>query len=164
MRFSSLAYRKGRQGEVRPFVVWSAVADHLDSTRNTWDFLNRSGKTPHLLWNPSTGEVLEGIPLDRQATYLPSSGVQLAVIADPSKPFTDMPLEGSEIVSKTLEPLGVPEVWPYGPPSLTSLLTNLFETSLAPGHYSANQLNGDWPGIGSIDIRRLHDRAYAAGD
>lgn len=152
----SPVFRKGKDSPVLPFAVWSAVSDHLDSTRNTWDFLNRVGKCPHFLWNPSTGEEIEGISLERRATFLPTSGIQIAVMADPEKPFTDAPVIIRGLIFKALESLGVPQVWPFGPPSLYGIQRKVFEPSLSLGYYSANQLNPDWRGIGSIDVRKMY--------
>ncbi len=152
----SLAFRRGKELPVNSFVVWTSVSDHLDSTRNTWDFLNRTGKVPHLLWNPRTGEVIDGIPLSRRATLLPSSGVQLGVICSTGDPFTKYPVNGWHLISERLEPLGIPEVWPNGPPSLSVQMLRSFEGSLQPGHYAANQINSDWTGIGPVDVRKIN--------
>lgn len=151
----SAAFRKGRSLPVSRFAVWIGVSDHLDSTRNTWDFLNRVGKVPHLLWNPKSGEVILGISLERQAHLVSTTGIQIGVICEPEKPFTDTPLEGSEIVCETMTNQGIPDVWPYGPPTLYGVYRGIQNPS-EPGNYSANQINPEWTGIGPIDVRKIH--------
>lgn len=162
----SPVFSKGKPRVCLPIVIWFGVDAHLDSTRNTWDFLQRRGTLPHFLWNPSTGDVVEGVPLDHSGTMLrDSQGVTVAVICDPLNPFTDIPsmkgyLEGAEILAETFKALGVPDIWPLGPPSPREH-PRAIQRPLWPGHYSADQIDSRLQGIGAIDVRRLHG-SYAA--
>jgi len=155
MHSFSPVFRRGRFHSGSKVAIWTAIPDHLDSTRNTWDYLNRRGRCPHFLWNPKTGDLIEGVKPEYSGTFFPGYGYAVAVMCDPEDPFTHYPLEGSESLCKALEGLGVPEVWPKGPPGLYVAYSAL-QRPLRPGHYSANQINPDWTGVGAIDIGRLH--------
>lgn len=153
-------FNKGKQQKTPTVVIWTTVGEHLDSTRNTWDYLNKRDLTVHLLWNPATGDIVEGVPPNYQGTMFKVEGFKIAVIGDPLSPFTSAPLEGCELVCEAFNSLGVPSVWPKGPPSLTSPLRGI-QGALKPGHYSADQINPDFRGVGPIDTRRLLDGTIA---
>jgi hypothetical protein len=155
MRSFSPAFSKGRprlSGDL--IALWFGVDVHLDSIRNTWEYLNRKGTVPHFLWHPSTGELVEGAPLDHTGTMWSGSyAVCVAVVCDPADPFTDHPLRGAESLCEALGSAGVPEVWPFGPPSSVAA-SRAVRGRLKPGHYSIDQIDKA-PGIGAVDIARL---------
>jgi hypothetical protein len=151
----SPAFSRGKPREQGDLIaLWFGVDTHLDSTRNTWDYLNRKGTVPHFLWHPSTGELVAGAPLDHTGTMWSGSyAVCVAVVCDPADPFTDYPLRGAESLCEALRSAGVPEVWPLGPPS-SVVAPRAVRGRLEPGHYSIDQI-GKAPGIGAVDIARL---------
>lgn len=155
MQSFSPAFLRGKPFSGNQVAVWTAVSEHLDSTRNTWDYLNRAGKCPHYLWNPRTGDLVTGVSHSYSGTLYPGTGYVVAVMADPKDPFTSYPLDGSVRLCEALSALGVPEVWPYGPP-LSYGHPRASQRVFPPGHYSADQINPEWTGVGPIDIRRIH--------
>lgn len=152
-----LAFNAGRRQEPR-FVVWSVCSVHPFSAVNTVDYLNRTHRTPHLVWDPFFGRILEVTPLDQQALYLSKEvkqdTIQVVVCADDQLPFTQQPMEGSESLLETFRRLGVPQVFPFGIPSRYVSSTAIRRPS-EPGHYSADQLDPDLDGCGPIDVRIL---------
>jgi hypothetical protein len=162
-RFSLAAYKTGGRHQGKFSVcVWQVVSVHPDSVRNTFSYLNQVGHCPHLIWDPVSGDmVFASTPYQAGSLFTPEINraghplFQIAVLGDREKPFTDTPLEGSEIVFKTLKRLGVPPVWPKGPPSLSGHSTAVFSGIPAAGHYSVDQLDAAFLGTGPIDIGRL---------
>ena len=157
----SQPFRRGKLWFGNQVAIWTCVPEHLDSTKNTWDYLNRKGLCPHFLWDPYTGELIEGVSPDYTGTMHAGAGYSVAVMADPEDPFTQYPLEGSESLRGALKGLGVPEVWPKGPPG-SYVAYKAVQRYFEPGHYSANQINPEWVGIGNIDVGRIHG-THAAG-
>jgi hypothetical protein len=151
-----------------PIAVWQVVSVHQDSIKNTFDYLNYLGHCPHYLWKPDTGEVLQCLDLDEAGRLFSKDinqggypCIQIAVLGDRTKPFTDDPLNGGASIFKALKDRGVPEVWPKGPPSLKGGYTEVFRGTLEAGHYSVDQLDPAYLGVGQIDIRKL---GYAVPD
>lgn len=168
----SLGYRSdGEHLGSSPVAVWQVVAVHPDSARLTARYLDRVAHCPHFVWDPRSGEVIECVPLDRAARLfsreINRAGaplIQVAVVGPRDVLFTDTPMRGAEILFKTLESSGVPEVWPMGPPTLQGLSEGRLGVSLAPGHYSIDQLDSSFLGIGPIDVRKMrYERAAAGG-
>lgn len=157
------AYRNGGEhGGTVPCVVWNVVTAHIDSALNTFEFLNNSGHCPHYIWDPVTGELINpidtahaGSMFDPQVNHGGRPLIQIGVVHSRDTPFTDTILCGFEILTETFKSLGIPSVWPKGPPALESYSEALWRGVNQSGHYAINQLTGDWAGIGNIDTRRL---------
>jgi hypothetical protein len=145
-----------------PICVWQVVSVHPDSVKNTFDYLNHLGHCPHFIWNPYTGESFQCLDLSeagrlfsREVNQAGRPCVQVAVLADRQAPFTDGPLEGWQELSGALRDVGVPPVWPKGPPSAQGGPGETLRGSPEAGHYAVNQLDNRYLGVGSIDIRKL---------
>lgn len=142
--------------------MWQVVSVHPDSARNTFDYLNQVGRCPHYVWDPVSGDLIQGIELyDAGCLYskdINQAGrplVEIAVLGDRDRPFTDTPLKGYGTLFKALESVRVPQTWPKGPPSLPAQTVSVFKGITAPGHYSIDQLDSSFLGTGPIDIGRL---------
>lgn len=148
---------------MNPVCVWQVVAVHPDSVKFTFNYLNQMGHSPHFVWNPFNGDLIECIPLDEAGTLFSRSVnqagsplVQIAVVAERETPFTSSLLSGFEKLSEALKGVGVPSLWPKGPPTLTGHLRGVQRGSIAAGHYSIDQLDPSFFGTGPIDTGRLH--------
>lgn len=131
------------------------MSDHPDSTLNQWNYLNRVGRVPHLLWNPQTGDVWAGVDPGYAGTVWPVVGViQVLAMAGPEDTLTGHPLHGSEVVAEALEEWGVPPLWPAGPAPFYGPLRAIQRAS--PGNYPAQYFNPEWEGLGQLDLRRIH--------
>lgn len=152
----SPVFRKGKTRIQEDLIaLWFSVDAHLDSTLNTYEYLQRKGTLPHILWNPREGDVLFPVPMDHTGTIWGGSyAVCVAVVCTPAEPFTDMPLYGAESVLEALKFQGVPQVWPMGPPSFTEHHRTIHR-HLKPGHYSIDQIDSKSQGVGAIDTAKL---------
>lgn len=119
---------------VRPVNKWlwhttegSSIAGAIGAYRanNTW---------PHLTWNPRTGELVQHLPLSMAARALRNNPggvetnrhgvIQVEVVAFAREPFTGLPqstiaipsLPGLAVLRAAWRELGIPEVFPAGPP------------------------------------------------
>ncbi len=152
-------FRRGKPQTEHPIALWGVVSDHVDSTLNQWNYLNRVGRVPHLLWNPSEDQLYEGVSPAYAGTVWPVSRViQILVVANLDDPPPDMALEGAVAVAEALNDWGVPPVWPAGPAPFCGPLRALRKAS--PGNYPAKYFNPEWEGLGDLDMRRIHG-AYA---
>lgn len=156
MTHSSLqVFRRGKPQTETPIALWGVVSDHLDSTLNQWNYLNRVGRVPHLLWNPLTDNVWEGVPISHAGTVWPVVGaVQVLIMASPEDSLTGHPLYGSETVAEALNDWGVPSLWPAGPAPFYGPLRGLQRAK--PGNYPAQYFNPEWEGLFGMDLRRIH--------
>lgn len=132
-------------------------------------------RSPHLVWNPATGEIVQLISVLRAARGLGApvpcrrSGhartadvntegrvcAQLGVLAHPAEPFTDGPLAGLGEILAWLDSWGIARRWPAGAPAEDCCQRN--RTLWARGgHFGASQVPGcENSGPGAIDIHRL---------
>lgn len=120
----------------------------------------RTGRTPHVVWHPGTGELLQILPAGTKNlmhTRLrdASNAFLVAIVGRSEAPFTD---NGSpnlnHIMNFTASELGVPRVWPLGPPFPGGRQVNTF---VKAGHYGASQVDTRLTGPGAIDIRRISE-------
>lgn len=91
-------------------------------------YLNRIGSQVHIVWNPTTGQIVQSIPANRGARGLvnASGGVetnrggsvvlQIEVVGRATKPFTNGPCVNLDKLLAFIKQLGVPGVWPAGIP------------------------------------------------
>jgi hypothetical protein len=163
-----------------PRVVWQALS--ADPERiSAWSAaqrLNQEGRPPHVVWNPVSGEVAQGIPivragcslggpegLDYRSDSVPQPSdtnnqgrlcIQISVVAWPWEPFTDGPMNGLEPILDWLDCWTVPCKWPAGPPAAfmhARAVPRSHAAWAAGGHYGASQVPGwDAAGPGNIDI------------
>lgn len=106
-------------------VVWHTTENDPATTTatNIAAYLQRSGNTVHLVWNPISGEIVQMIPANlggkglenraggvqtnRGGTYV----IQVEVVGRASRPFTSGPMVGLSRIQAWLASLGVPAVW-----------------------------------------------------
>jgi hypothetical protein len=159
-----------------PRVIWHSTEN--DPTKTTAatiaDYLNRRGYQVHLVWNPVTGETIQMIPADRagrgvQHTGYPETNrmgdvcIQIETVAHAAQPFTRYEMKGLDSIMAWLRGLGVPDVWPGGPPPAADRTAHVSSTVWATkgGHYSHSQVpENDHDDPGAIDISKL----FATGD
>lgn len=167
-----------------PRVVWQALgADpRLISACSAAQRLNQEGRPPHLVWNPTSGDIIQLIPIlragcslggperlddERGAAPQPVAPVntegrlcvQIGVMAWPWEPFTAGPMNGVGAILGWLDAWRVPRRWPAGRPA-PSMLARAGTRSRAVwargGHYGASQVPGcEAGGPGDIDIDLL---------
>lgn len=158
--------------------VWHTTEnDPKDTTAsNIADYLNRVGYQVHLVWNPVSGEIIQMIPADRAGRGLRNADggvqtnregdvcVQVEVVSYAAKPFTNGPMVGRERIVNWLRSLGIPDVWPDGPPPAVGHESSRSTTKWVKksGHYSHSQVpENDHNDPGAIDIKKL---LAASGD
>jgi hypothetical protein len=151
-----------------PRVVW-LTSEHdprTVSARSVGKDLARTGETPHLIWSPYTGEIIQLLPATRAARLLPpqvgTEGrvcLQIMAIALARHPFTNSPLKGLEEIMRWLDSWGIPRRWPAGPPlsfphSYQS--PRLRRPWARGGHFGGSQVPVCVrPDPGALDIRRI---------
>jgi hypothetical protein len=108
-----------------PRVVWHRTVGN--DYKGNRDFLRREGYEPHLLWDPTTGELGQFIPADRGAFALQHTGTQQTnrmgsyciqiEVADHGKTWdiTSTEMVGLPKIIDWLRSLGVPDTLPAGP-------------------------------------------------
>ncbi len=153
-------------------VVWHSTENdpYKTTARTIADYLNRVGYQVHIVWNPVTGETIQCIPANRAGRGLRNAAggvqtnregdvcVQIEVVARAAHPFTQYEMKGLPEIMGWVRGLGVPDVWPGGPPPAapgTRHVSAKVWTSQA-GHYSHSQIpenNHNDPG--AIDIKKL---------
>jgi hypothetical protein len=167
-----------------PRVVWQALGANprLISACSAAQRLDQEGRPPHLVWNPTSGDIIQLIPIlragcslggperldyERDAVPQPlppvnTEGrlcVQIGVVAWPWEPFTASPMNDVEAILGWLDAWRVPRRWPAGRPA-PSMLAREGTRSRAVwalgGHYGASQVPGcEAVGPGDIDIDLL---------
>lgn len=109
-------------------VVWHTTENDPTKTSalNVARYLNSVGSQVHVVWNPTTGEIVQMIPANRAGRGLRnlSGGVQtngagsvvfqIEVVGKAKEPFTDGPLKGLSTIVAFLDQLGIPDAWPAG--------------------------------------------------
>lgn len=131
-------------------------------------YLAQEGYEPHLLWDPTTGEIGQFLPANVSGYALehPSGTTQTnregsvciqIEVADHGQSWdiTSTPMKGWPSIRAWLALLGVPEVWPVGaPPPLNSRQecpTDVWLTRA--GHYSHSQVpNNHHTDPGGMDL------------
>lgn len=153
-------------------VVWHSTEN--DPTKTTAatiaHYLNRVGYQCHLVWNPVTGEIIQMIPADRAGRALGNAPggietnrggslcVQIEVVGRAARPFTSSEMKGRSAIIEWLRGLGIPDVWPGGPPPAAPGTRHVSAATWknSSGHFSHSQVpENDHNDPGAIDIRRL---------
>lgn len=152
-------------------VIWHTTENDpkVTTAKTIVDYLDRVGYQVHVVWNPYTGETWQCIPANRAGRGLRNLAggvqtnreggvaVQIEVVGKASKPFTDGPMKGLQPILDWVRGLGVPDVWPGGPPPAGGArhVSNLVWTTKA-GHYGHSQTpENDHDDPGGIDVNRL---------
>lgn len=165
----------GRMAGGPPRVVWHRTVGQ--GFRGNARFLKAEGFEPHILWDPTTGELGQFLPANRSAYALEhragtpetnragSMCIQIEV-ADHGKTWdiTSTAMKGWPSLRAWLRDLGIPETWPGGPPPP---LGSRAEVSARvwlgkAGHYSHSQVpHNDHTDPGRMDLSVLFPRAAA---
>lgn len=121
-------------GAGAPRAVWTVTGTdpNMWSAREEALRLVHEGKTPHLVWNPTTGAVAQILAATRRSELVLGHTshygqfldhgdegrvcLVVAVVSTEKEPFTDGPLVGLAPVLEWLGSWGVPKSWPAGPP------------------------------------------------
>lgn len=180
-------------GELRggaPRTVWQTLEtdSRLVSARSAAECLDKLGRTPHLVWNPLTGEVVQLLPVLRAGRGLggpeglvtaDSSAhgeparinregrlcVQIAVVGFAREPFTGSPMINLECIVSWLDSWHIPRDWPAGRPAPFSSAHGGPRSRMLwarGGHFGGSQVP-DCPatGPGDIEIEQLTGAATA---
>src|SRR5882757_8921669 len=136
-------------------VIWHSTENDPNRTSayTIAEYLNRMGYQVHVIWNPVTGELIKMIPADRAGRGLRNLAggietnrggdvcVQIEVVAHAATPFTQYEMKGLDRIMAWVRGLGVPDVWPGGPPprypGTAHVSTATWNTKA--GHYSHSQ-------------------------
>lgn len=161
-----------------PRAVWLTLgtAPPMVSIRSAAQRLVAERRPCHLIWDPSTGEMVQLISILRAACALGAperlerSGhvqtrnvntegrvcAQIGVLAHPAEPFTDGPLVGLDQILAWLDSWGVPRRWPVGPPAADGRPQRSRALWARGGHFGASQVPCcENSGPGAIDVDRL---------
>jgi hypothetical protein len=173
----------GQLGGGAPRVVWLTLgADpRVISVWSAAQRLNQENRSPHLVWDPLTGDIAQLLPIVRAGCalgmpeyldYAPdrlppgSAGVnregrlcvQIGVLGSPREPFTSFQMIGLAAILGWLDSWQIPRRWPAGQPAPFRQLTRPRSRALwaRGGHYGASQVpECDNLGPGGIDIDHL---------
>jgi hypothetical protein len=180
-------------GELRggaPRVVWQTLETdpRLVSARSAAECLDKLGHTPHLVWNPLTGEVAQLLPVLRAGrglglpAGLVSTGppayadtaqvnregrlcVQIAVVGFAHEPFTGGPMVNLEEILSWLDSWRIPRHWPAGQPAPFPRAYGGQRSRrlwARGGHFGGSQVpDSPATGPGDIEIERLTGPAAA---
>ena len=178
-------------GELRggaPRVVWQTLETdpRLVSAWSAAEFLERLGRSPHLVWNPLSGEIVQLIPILRAGRGLGGPGglvaagpcapcdtaavnregrlcVQIGVISFAREPFTSGPVAGHDLILTWLDTWRIPRTWPAGPPAPFSPAHSEPRSRrlwARGGHFGGSQVPDCFAtGPGAIEIERLTEPA-----
>lgn len=145
-----------------PRVVWHTTESDPGSLDAVVRYLAANRSAPHLVWDPSTGGVVQMIPANRAARALMhpagttqtnrqgSACIQIEVIGRASHPFTARPMKGREAILSWLDSFGVPRA-AYSGPRMGGAAWQAFRGHCGHAHVPAN--NHTDPG--AIDWRAL---------
>lgn len=146
--------------------VWHITAndsDHTFANELGWFTGGGADMTPHLLWDPFTGEVAQLFPADSRSLSLQNAGdvktnrtgsycIQIETVFTANETVNgkkyatvrDTPCKGLDQIMAWLRSLGIPDVWPGGAPAGFTRDTVSMDTWLTRGgHYGHNQIPGN---------------------
>jgi hypothetical protein len=166
-----------------PRVVWLTLgADpRVVSVWSAAQRLNQENRSPHLVWDPLTGDIAQLLPIVRAGCALGSPEyldyavdrlpnrvvgvnregrlcVQIGVLGTPREPFTSFQMIGLASILGWLDSWQIPRRWPAGQPAPFRQLNRPRSRALwaRGGHYGASQVpECDNVGPGGIDIDHL---------
>jgi hypothetical protein len=173
----------GQLGGGAPRVVWLTLGADPKSV-SAWsaaERLNHEARPPHLVWDPSSGDVAQLLPIVRAGCilgtrenidYTPDAPphrasrvnregrlcVQIAVLGTPRDPFTAYHMLGLAEIMAWLDSWAIPRRWPAGTPAPFRQPARPRSRALwaLGGHFGASQVPGcDSIGPGGIDIDQI---------
>lgn len=109
-----------------PRAIWctSETDPRVSTARSVAADLIRADRPPHLVWCPSSGDLVQLLAVTGAAHLLPDPVgcegrvcVQIMVVGRTDHPFTQGPLLGLSPIMRWLDDWRVPRRWPAGPPS-----------------------------------------------
>lgn len=154
-------------------VVWHSTENDPTkaSATSVASFLQRSGNNVHIVWNPVSGEIVQTIPANRAGKGLKNAAggvqtnrggtyvVQIEVVAQATKPFTDGPCKNLDKILSWLDSLGIPAIWPAGQPKAYPASYGGTRSTSAwnlSGHFSHGQVPENVHGDpGAVNIKKL---------
>jgi hypothetical protein len=159
---------------------------HITSNAKDWTFANELGwftgggasVAPHVLWDPFTGEIAQFFPADSRSLSLQNAGdvrtnrtgvycIQIETVFTAGETVggkryatvRDTPCKGLPAIMTWLRSLGIPDIWPGGPPTAFVRDTVTLDTWLHQGgHYGHHQI----PGNTHVDPGPMPDLFVAA--
>lgn len=154
------AWRAGDpQGEPSRIVWHTLERDPVTHPRIIADYLNRISETAHVIWNPTTGEIVQMAPAE--------SVTVIGVVARAAHPFTDSPCIELDTLMAWFRQMEIPEVWPAGPPMTPDVHGNrdVAAWRSRAGHYGSSQVpERKSNGPGAIDVRKLFGAGTRTAD
>ena len=113
-----------------PRVTWHTTENDpaRTSAKAVANYLNSTGNTVHVVWNPVTGQIVQMIPTNRAGRGLKNTAggvetnrkgsvnIQIEVVARAAKPFTQYACRNLDVIVKWLRSLGIKDVFPGGAP------------------------------------------------
>lgn len=151
-----------------PRAVWSTSENdpHVVSARSVGQMLDSEGTSPHVVWNPVRGELVQLVPATRAARMIGDevgregrACLLIMVVGYARSPFTHGQLKDLDSVITWLDSWGVERRWPAGPP------LPLPQAYQGPrdrrhwargGHFGHSQVpEAEGPFPGGIDVRKL---------
>lgn len=163
----------GGQAGGAPRVVWHTTESDPKETPALLAarHLDHTGYTPHLVWNPLTGEVVQLLPATRAARGLRGPAdeltpnregrvcLQIEVIGYSRYPFTTQPLRGLADILRWLDAWQVPRRWPAGPPPAEPICRDTPRDRAhwaRGGHFGHSQVPGTAHfDPGALDVSKL---------
>lgn len=137
----------------KPKVVWHSTESDPGSIEGNLRYAESVGYGPHIWWDPSTGEIVQVLPVTTPATALADPAgrginrmgsvvVQVEVIGRAAKgPLSHGPLKGVGRLREFFRSLGVPEVFPAGVPvGAVAGDRSVFGPKSSGGHYTHSQI------------------------
>ena len=166
-----------------PRVVWLTLgADpRVVSAWSAAQRLNQENRSPHLVWDPLTGDIAQLVPIVRAGCALGTAEdleyapekllyrqagvncegrlcVQIGVLGSAKEPFTSYQMIGLGEILGWLDSWQIPRRWPAGQPAPFRQATRPRSRSLwaLGGHFGASQVpDCESIGPGGIDIDQL---------
>lgn len=155
-------------------VVWHSTENdpNKSSALSVAKYLaNTAHYEVHIVWNPVTGEIVQMIPANRGGKGLKNAAggvqtnrggtyvIQIEVVGQATKPFTDGPCKNLDKILNWLNGLGIPPVWPAGQPKAYPASYGGTRSTTAwgkSGHFSHGQVPENVHGDpGAVDIKKL---------
>jgi hypothetical protein len=139
-------------------ITWDALVAGKQPAQDAVDsYLQRVGYCPHILWNPFTGEIKQYYPASvgaRALKYNNQDGkacIQIEVFFTPNcivdgvqyATVADTPCKNLDKILEWPDSLGIPRVWPMGPPTWNVNLRDVDIWNAQAGHYGHCNSPGD---------------------
>jgi hypothetical protein len=113
------AYAAGRPQENVSRAIWlSNGLDESYSAPLTARYLNATYSPVHIVWDPSTGTVIQMLSTAITAPYraIPRAEREGSILIMATTPLTSRPLAGLDDIMTFIRGHGIPNIFPSGPP------------------------------------------------